>query len=207
MEGGKAHSFAPSCLFAFLPLCLLFLAVSSASAAADFSTPQAAARSLHQAIESADEPAIEQALYAQTDEQKALAHALARLMAAGRRFQIAARKQFGPSAEPLVADMTAADELARVDRATVKQDGDRADLLLPDADRPIPFIRDKNQWRLDIISYAGAQPGRIRKQAPLLTRIAAILDQTTQKIAAGQYDSPQSVRQAMQKQLNDAMTS
>jgi hypothetical protein len=183
-------------------------AASAASAAApDLSSPKAAARALHQAIRNADESAIEQVLYARTDEQKALAHALAHLMGAGCRFQLAAREKFGASAEPLVADMTAGDELKEIDRATVKQSGDRAEVFLPDSARPITFLRHDNNWRLDIIDYAGAQPDQLEKRMQLLTRIAAILSDTTNQITAGKYDSPQAVRQAMEKKLNDAMAS
>jgi hypothetical protein len=194
----------------FLLLCILSSLLAAAStgwaAGADRSTPKAAADAIYQAIQNADESAIEQSLYAQTEEQKNLAHALAHLMASGRRFQLAAGKRFGAAAESLVADMTAGDELKEIDKASVKQTADRAELLLGDTARPITFIRSDGIWRLDIIDYAGAQPGRIKKQIQLLGRVSVILNDTTAEIAAGKYDSPQAVRKGMEKMLTEVMT-
>lgn len=179
--------------------------VGRGAGAADRSTPKVAAATLYRAVEAADATAIAESFDARTDGQRKLARAMADLLAAGRRLQIAAREKFGESAEPLVADMTMADELNRVDEATVKRKGDRAELTLPEAIRPMVFVRIDGQWKLDVMDYVGADEKQLTKRVKLLERVASVLQQATNAIAAGKYDTPAAARQAIVNQLNRAV--
>ncbi len=170
---------------------------------AEASSPKAAARNLHLAIERGDAAAVERALYA--GKEAALGRSLARLMVTGRRFQVAARKQFGATAETLAADMTAGDELQRIDEATVSLKGDRAEMHLKGAGRPIVFVKIEGAWRLDAADYAGARPDRAKAQAALLERVAGVVESITRRMEKGEWDSPQGVRRAMEKEMAAAM--
>jgi hypothetical protein len=203
---------APGCLFILLILSMGSALCRAAGAgagtpapAADRSTPKAAAATLDRAIEAADARAIADSFNARTDGQKRLAGAMADLLAASRHLQVAARRKFGESAEPLVADMTMGDELKRIDGATVKQDGDKAELRLPEAIRPMRFVRQEGQWKLDVMDYAGANEAQLPKQVKLLDHVAAVLEKAAKAVAADKYDSPKAARQAIVRQLNRAM--
>lgn len=184
---------------------LLAPVVSVAGASPDLSTPRSAAVALHEAIEQADPSAIVQVLSARTDDQKVLALSMARLIVAGRHLRSAALKRWGDAAMPLVEDMIAADELRQIDRATITQKDDRAQLMLADATRPITFIRTDGKWRLDIVDFMGGAVGKLPRQARLLDRVGDILSQAAGDIAGGKYSSPDTAREDLIKKLNHAM--
>jgi hypothetical protein len=183
-----------------------FFAVQAGAASVDLSSPQAAAKTLHRAVEQGDAAAIRRVLHADTEAQKPLIDAFADLLTAGHRFAEAAQKQFGAAGAAMGADMTAADELKQIDAATVKPTGDNtATLTLPNQDRELSFIRTNGQWQLSVTAYAGATPQNLPRQLKLLHAVTKTLTDAAAALHAGQYPTPAAARQAIEARLQEIM--
>jgi hypothetical protein len=102
--------------------------------------------------------------------------------------------------------MTAADELKRIDAATVKQTDDHtATLTLPNQDRTLTFIRTDGKWQLSVTAYAGATPQNLPGQLKLLGAVTTVLSDAATAIDAGQYPTADAARQAMEGKLQAIM--
>ncbi len=174
--------------------------------AEDLSTPQAAARSLHEAVKREDADGILAALHGDRDSQKPLLQAFSRLLVASHHFAQVATKAYGKAGDALGADMTMADELQKIDEATVKfTDASTALLTLPGQDRGLTFIRTDNMWKLAVTDYHGAAAPNIAAQVRLLSSITDLLSTTSSGIEAGKYASADAAGALLQARLHQIM--
>lgn len=196
----------PTILFHVLLIGVLFSAPHAVVAAEDLSTPQAAARSLHEAVEREDADGILAVLHSDRDFQKPLLQAFSRLLVASHHFAQVATKAFGQAGDALGADMTMADELRRIDEATVKfTNADTALLTLPGQDRGLTFIQTGKVWKLAVTDYHGAAAQNLAAQVRLLNAITKLLSTTSSDIEAGKYPSADAAGEVIQARLHQIM--
>src|SRR6267378_1382900 len=88
----------------------------------DLSSPKAAARSLYQAVDAEDGEAILKIFYAKDDTERELAKAFADLIVSGKKLADAVKAKFNTTGESFGAGMIGKEELAKLERAEVKEE-------------------------------------------------------------------------------------
>jgi hypothetical protein len=201
----------PSKLFTFAfamhltSAAVLFAAPAATSPAQDLSSPKAAAKSLFNAISTGDRDGIRAALYAAGSAQAELADAMADFIAANKRLGDAARAKFGKAGDPIGRGMLDPADLARLDAATVKENGDAATIEVPSQPRPMSFRKQDGQWKLVVTDFGGAQPQNIQRQTKLVSMMAQAVEDSAQDITAGKFATPDAAVAAIQSRLHGVM--
>ena len=194
---------------------LLLVSASAAVAApapapeqADRSTPKAAAVTLFKAITAGDRNTVAAGFFANGDEQRALASAMADMIVAGKKLGDAAKEKFGQAADPIGRGMLDPDDLSKLEDATVVETGgDAAVLTVPDQPRPMSFRKQGGEWKLVVTDFGGAAPANIAKQTRLVRAMADAITAAANDIAAGKYKSPDEATFAIQQSLHQVMLS
>jgi hypothetical protein len=185
-------------------LCAVALSLSAAPKPApvdvDLSTPRAAVRTLVQAVDAQDRDAILKTFYFADQSETELAHAFAELMQSAKKLGDAAREQFGASPEGLASGMMNPAELAHLDQADLKENGDTATLTPLGQSRPLRFHRTANRWQLVIRDFANPDD-TLERQARLLRKVTGVFAEITTDISAGKYDGSTEAEAAIQTQL------
>lgn len=177
---------------------------SANGATQDASSPQAAARSLFDAVDRADEAALRELLYADLSQprQVELIAANARMVIQGKRLADAAREKFPGASDAMTQRVISADDLAALDKATVEETGDTAVLKFPGSAREMRFRRTGEKWKLVIAEMAGATDQNLSEQIVFIGELADAFSQAAGEIAAGKYPTPQEAETALQAKIN-----
>src|SRR5438876_9175161 len=170
-------------LFLITLLATLLCAAPPNAPPPDFSSPRAALKSFYQAVESADIVSIRAALLSENDQQRKLADAFTNVIAASQKLASAAREKFGAAGDSMQISAIPKDEIAKVDAALLKIDGDDATLQIEDRPRPIQLHKTQDAWKIRVMDFAGATPANISAQIDLLDQLAQILSDTAAGIA------------------------
>lgn len=184
---------------------LLTLAAMSFTQVPDLSSPKSAAKSLYEAAERADEDAIRQILFAQSEPERELAEVYAKLIVSGKHFADAAKKRFGGAADAIAQGAFPVGEIDKLESATVKETGETATLQLPGERKPMTFRRTPAGWQLALADLSAA-PDKLPAQIALTRDIAQVFAKLSDEIAAGKYATVQDAETAIQQQINEAMT-
>jgi hypothetical protein len=171
----------------------------------DLSTPKAAAKTFIQAVEAADGDAINKVMLAETPDQQKLATAFSDVIVAGKKLSEAARAKFGAAGAALGEGMITKDDIAKIENAQVEQKGDTATLTIPGQSKPLTFQKKGNEWRLQVMDFAGALPDQIDKQRVLLGAVAHALTEATDEISSGRYSNATDAEAAIKAKLNNVM--
>ena len=146
--------------------------------------------------------------YATSDEQRALAAAMADMIVAGKKLGDAAKARFGQAADPIGRGMLDPEDLSRLEDATVVETGgDAAVLTVPDQPRPMSFRKQDAEWKLVVTDFSGAAAQNIAKQTRLVRSMAEVINASAGEIAAGKYKSPEEATFAIQQSLHQVMLS
>lgn len=170
----------------------------------DLTTPRGAIRSLSSAVDAQDGAAILKVFYAADASERELAAAFSELILAGKRLGESARDQFGAVGDSLGSGVINPAELAKIDQAELRENGDRATLIPVGQSRPLQFRRSGNDWQLVVRDFANADDN-LPRQASLLKRVARVFDEVTAGINAGNFASSQEAEAAIQTKLAHVM--
>ena len=186
-------------------LAIFFMSAASAFAAEDLSSPKSAAKSLFLAIQAGDAAGVLDALYQPNAQQAELMSARADLIVAGKRIGDAMHNQFGPSGDVMGAGTLNSADLAKLEEATVEQNGDRAKITVPGQPRPMSFRRQDDKWRLVISDVTTATPESLAKQTQLVRMMADAMKTGATDVAAGTYKTPDAAKKAIEQRLQNVM--
>ena len=170
----------------------------------DLSSPKSATRSLAQAVDAQDGAAILKIFFAANDAERDLAQAFADLIIAGKKLGDAAREQFGAVGDSLGSGIMSPAELARLDQAEVRENGDVATLVPVGQSRPIQFHRAGQRWQLMIRDFANAEDN-LPRQVSLLKKVSSVFTEVAGDISAGKFSSSQEAEAAIQTKLANVM--
>ena len=172
--------------------------------AVDLSSPQGAIKSLCRAVDAQDGEAVLKVFYAADPGERDLAKAFADLILSGKKLGDAAREQFGSAGDTLGSGVLNQAELARIDQAELRENGDNATLIPIGQSRPLQFHRTGEQWQLIVRDFANAQEN-LPRQVALLKKVAGVFDDMAQNIDAGKINSSQEAEAAIQTKLANVM--
>ncbi|MEA2707752.1 MAG: hypothetical protein QOF78_353 [Phycisphaerales bacterium] len=174
----------------------------------DRSSPKAAAVSLFNAITAGDRDAVADSFYADTDERRALATAMADVVVSGKKLGDAAKEKFGKSGDPIGRGMLDPADLSKIDEATVIETAaDAAVMTVPDQPRPMSFRKQDGQWKLVVTDFGAAAPQNVAKQTRLVRAMADAISTAAADIAADKYKTPEEAAFAIQQSLHQVMLS
>ena len=178
-------SFFSSCTFAAL-----------AMAAPDLSSPKAAYKSYHQALQAGDVEAIKSCVVADEKRIGLLVGQIA-YAKAERRFRDATIKAF-PAADKQLPDPAAA-MLAAIEKAEVKIEGDRAMIRTAADDTPIELKKNGDAWKLDLNTLYSDED--VANVAKFRTAVADVMDGMLGDIDAGKFSTYEAITQALQSRV------
>ncbi len=170
----------------------------------DLSSPRSAARSFYEAAERGDADAIKQILSGDTDLERELGDAYAKLIVSSRRFADAAKKRYGGAADAIAQGAFPAGEVEKIDSATLKETDDTATLQISSITKPLTFRRTDAGWRLVLTDLTSA-PDKLEGQVELTRGLADAFSDLADDVTAGKYATVQDAETAIQQRINDVM--
>src|SRR5206468_12364587 len=117
----------------------------------------------------------------------------------------AAHARFGKAGDPIGRGMLDPSDLAKLEEATVNQNGDAATVLVPGQPRPMSFRRQNNQWKLVVTDFAGAAPENIQKQIKLVELMADAVDTSAKEVSSGKYQTADDALNGIKQRLDGVM--
>src|SRR4051812_12335667 len=175
------------------------------AAAPDLSSPKAAAKSFYAAVEAGDAAAMRDMIGADDADHQKLAQAFADVIAAGKKLADVARDKYGAAGDPIGRGSITREDAAKIDSATVEENGDDATLTIPGQQTPIKLHRTSGAWKLDIRSFHGARAEELPAQITLVSNMAAALTEAADEINTGKYATATEAESAIQQKLNEVM--
>lgn len=170
----------------------------------NLSSPQAALKSLNQAVESQDGAAVLKVFYTSTAEERDLAQAFSDLILAAKKLSEAEKTNYGVAGVPPATGVMSVDELSHLDRADLKITGDTATLLPIGRSRAIQFHRSQERWQLVIRDFANAEDN-LPRQVSILKKVTQVFETVSGDIASGKFTSSQEAEAAIQTKLAAVM--
>ena len=179
-------------------------APATTAAAHDFSTPKASVRSLAVAMQSGDKAVILAALHANNPTETRLAKVMADLseaMAALSRSAVAAFGEEG--ARPITGESSeGAEALARLDAATVKEEGDSASIGTGPSDPTVTLVRVDGKWKLPVSAIiAGVDEAAIAQRLVDVEAQVGLFNELASEVKQGKYKTGEEVRQALDQRI------
>lgn len=165
------------------------------------STPRSAAETLWTAISKGDVQKTSEALDAPGATPE-LRWAVAEVLVMGKRLSNAAATRFGASGGVIAKPMLTGDDLALLDSAEEKIDGDRATVTIAGQAHPMRFIRADGKWRLLVEQYADVPPEEMGGRVKMLRDLAMALNESAKDIEAGKWATPQEAERFIQDRLH-----
>ena len=177
------------------------LSAGIAVAAVDPAGPAGAMKQFYEAMEANDAARVRTSFYTATAQETALADAYADQLTAARTLGEALKQKYGATGDALSKGIPLREEIAALDKAEVKVDGDKATLKLPDQQRPLHLVKVNGSWRIAIADYAGATPANIAVQTKVLSEMAGIFDSVAADVTAGKFPGAAEAQRALQQKL------
>jgi len=177
-----------------------------ATAPATLATPRDAVTALATAMEVANGEQIRQVLYARSRSEEKMVDAMVAMSQAVSRLKGKALEAFGPAgAEELIGDTSAltSEATRQLKSAAEKIAGDVATLTVPDnSTPPVVLKRINDQWRIPISELTkGIPPAEFDQRVAALVAQVAILNLTSDQIAANRFHTGQEAAEYMHKQM------
>jgi hypothetical protein len=175
-------------------------------AASDPSTPKGALRGFYEAMEAGDAAGVRASFYTTTDAEKQLADAYAAQLTAAKALGEAAKAKFASAGDALSKGLPVRDEIARLDAADVKVDGNRATVRLAGLARPLTMVQSEGRWRLALADYAGATaPESLAGQTAVLNDMAGVFQSVADDINGEKFATATDAQRALQKKLQGVL--
>jgi len=184
----------------------LALLASNANAAVDLSSPKATAKSFYDAIAAADSAAMKDCMLSEGGDQEKLASAFIDVILAGKKLGDAAKEKFGTGGEKIAAGTISKEEIANIDKAEQKENGDDATVQLDKKGRPLKFHKTAAGWKLLLSDYADARAENMDQQLQLLANLSKSMNDTADDIAAGRYPTSADAEAALQQRFSEALS-
>jgi hypothetical protein len=181
-----------------LAILSIFLAAPALAADVDPAGPKAALKSLYEALEASDAPAVRNLLLATTDAEKELADAFAAQLSAAKALGDAVSKKYGATGDALSKGIPVKDQIAQLANAQVTSDGDTAAIKLPAQPNPLRLRKVNGTWKILVSDYAGDDlPG----QAAVMKDMTAVFNTVAADVNADKLPTPQDAQRALQHKL------
>jgi hypothetical protein len=178
-------------------------AATTQPAAADYSTPKAAARSFVQALANGDSAAAEEAVIASPEQMKNV-DLLAMMAGSMKKLTDAAVAKFGEEGQSIAGQHARLEEnLKQIDDAQVQVNDDVATLASADQKRPVTLKKQNGQWKVDMGSMPGTE--QLTQAAGAIRAMAKAANDTAGEISKDQYKSVEEARDAFQKKMMAAL--
>jgi hypothetical protein len=188
---------------AFLPSCKKEAGgdgSANATPAPDLSTPKKAAIVFSKAVDMGDMDTARQTCTG-TDEQFASIKGMNDMLAALKRYNVAAVAKFGDKGKlPADAMPDLSAETAKKDE---KIDGDKATMVAkdkPDEKYPMTLKRESGNWKVDLSSM----PPELVEMGKSAKKTANAIDAVSKDVEAGKYKTPQEAMTAVGGAMNGA---
>jgi len=187
-----------------VPLTWAQPATAQATSPADRSTPQGALKQLAAAMQEGDRATMLTVLHAENEQERRVVESQIAQAAAFAAFRRAAIGAFGVAdANEITGDFTraAADQMASIDSAAVKMDGDTATIELG-PETVYVLRRAPDGWYVSITSLLkDSRPDTINQIVRDMHDRTAVVQETADEMAAGRYKTTDEVAQAFQSKL------
>lgn len=181
------------------------LLVGRAQAEIDPGSPQGGLKVFYEALAANDVAALRGALDAQNEPEKQLADAFAAQISAAKALGEALKTKFNNGGDALTKGMPVRDELAKLESAQVKIDGESATVQLGENARPLRMVRSDGRWRVSIMDYAGATPQSVAVQAAVQKDMATAFNAIAADVMADKYATPQDAQRALQQKMQSVL--
>lgn len=179
-------------------------ATAPATLPADRSTPQGTLKQLAAAMQEGDRATMQAVLHAESDQERRVVESQIAQAAAFAAFRRAAIGAFGVNdANEITGDFTraAADQIARIDSAAVKMDGDSATIELG-PETVYVLRKGPDGWYVSIAGLLkDSRPDAINQIVRDMQDRTAVVQETADEMAAGNYKTTDEVAQAFQTKL------
>src|SRR5688572_1192080 len=179
-------------------------APATTNAAHDLSTPKGAVRSLATAMQSGDRDALLAVLHATSPTETRLANVMAELaeaMASLSRNAVTAYGEEG--ARPVTGDANdAADALARLDAALVKEQGDSATVGATEGDAGVSLVRVDGKWKFPVAALIkNADEAAVAQRLSDVEAQVGLFTEAAAEVKQGKYKTGDEVRQALDQRI------
>jgi hypothetical protein len=189
------------------------LAATRPATATAATTPRDALRSLNQAMRSGDEQHIRALFDASTPVEVRMIDADAAMAGALARLRAAAVKRFGVKHADVVtgdSDAAGADSITRIETADIDVHGDVATVTYHDEKNAQQFVLKKidGAWRIPVSELGKPlSPAALDQRLGDLAVQRSVIDDVAARILQGQYQTPESARDAWHEQILKSATS
>jgi hypothetical protein len=186
-------------------LCSFVNAATDSKPGEDGDSPKAALRAQDAAAQSEN---VEQDLafyQADGDQQKKLAEAMAAGDVAVAKLQKATEQKFGKELAAAAVRAAGSEDIAAVDAAAEKVDGDHAAVEFKDQSQPVPMVRVEGKWKISLADWVkGASAKEIDGLIKSIEKLAAEISHVTDLVSHDKFRSGEGVRDRVQE-LRDAI--
>lgn len=184
---------------------LAVLLVGNARADIDPGSPQGGLKVFYEALAANDVAALRGSLDARNESEKQLADAFAAQIAAAKALGEALKTKFNNGGDALTKGMPVRDELAKLESAQVKLEGDAATIQLDANAKPLRMVRSEGRWRVSILDYAGATPQSATVQAAVQRDMATAFNALAAEVLADKYATPPDAQRALQQKMQSVL--
>jgi hypothetical protein len=170
----------------------------------DQSSPKATAKSLARAAAAGDNGAIISLLHVEEESVKEMFDIMAPMLSSTMRLDVAMREQFGEgmSDEAGMSMPT----MEAIDNAELTEEGDTATLAVEGQPTAMELVRVDGKWFIDMSGDFEAMPPQqldmMKRMLPVMSRV---IDEVTQGVNDGDYETAQEAEGDLQNKLQAAM--
>jgi hypothetical protein len=189
---------------AMVVVCCAVAPLAARAADVDLSTPKAAAKTFGQGLSDGDAETVKAAAIANEDQVKAL-EALVRAVSNFKKVEEAAVAKFGDAGKSIAnpGSMSIGDELAKIDTAEEKIDGDSATLTPAESTQPLQLRKIDGQWKVDFAAMPGSE--QAAEALPMINAMADAATELADEISADKYKTAEEAKTALKQKLLAAM--
>lgn len=184
-----------------LALVLIFLCPTFGMADFDAGSPQAALKTFFEALAANDVEKIKDAFHAGNEQERQLANAFAAQIASAKKLGEALKSKFNSGGDALTRGMPVREQLARLETAQVKIEGESATIQLAQSARPLHLSRVEGRWRISVSDFAGVTPQTAASHIAVQRDLAAAFDAFTADVLADKFATPQDAQRALQQKM------
>jgi hypothetical protein len=173
--------------------------------AADTDSPKAALKSQDAAAKAGNVDADVAFYQADGDQQKKLARALAEGDVAVARLEKAIAQRFGKDLAAAAVRAAGTEDVAAVDAASEKVEGDHATIQFRDQQSAVPMVRVDGKWKVSLSDWTqGAAPAQVDHLIDLLTKLTAGINHIADLVEHDKFRSGEGARDRVQE-LHDSL--
>jgi len=180
------------------------LPIAAVAADTDLSTPKGAAKAFGEGMSQGNFDAVKAAVLADEAQTKAL-EALVKVIANFKKVEEAAVTKFGEAGKTVASQqqMSIGEELAKIDQAVEKIEGDTATLTSPGSQEPLHLKKADGQWKVDFAAMPGSD--QIAQAVPMIDAMAGAAGELSEEITADKYKTADEAKNALGQKMMAAM--